>query len=330
MPENELTAERIRTLLHETITNKENCGFAAYIVAKSEPKLREMILDEGNHGPSNYKKIVRDTILDVMNEKYLAEGVEFVSASNVADDQRKYYVIRQDEGYKPFDYLSTDLAMVSEFKHEMIDDASGIAFWFRHGETEFWAYQHLWSIMVPNKKKTHSLAVIKSYESHDYFEEQVDTILTIASKVDVLIIDNNIITSNISLMQTSFSFQDFIVATAQKSIDRIVEKQVISNPGKLTDYINRGKTSKYAKKMMRIANSKVLDLSKEELMNKIHSLDRWKDKFEEDDNGAILLNTYPQVENLIDLLDERFTRSDVTEQEYDTDVKQIAEPVSIS
>ena len=45
----------------------------------------------------------------------------------------------------------------------------------------------------------------------------------------------------------------------------------------------------------------------------------WKDKFEE--------NTYQQVEDLIDLLDERYTRSDVTNQEYDTDVKRVAKPV---
>ena len=53
----------------------------------------------------------------------------------------------------------------------------------------------------------------------------------------------------------------------------------------------------------------------------------WKDKFEENQEGLIVLNTYQQVEDLIDLLDERCTRSDVTNQEYDTDVKRVAKPV---
>ena len=78
---------------------------------------------------------------------------------------------------------------------------------------------------------------------------------------------------------------------------------------------------------MRIADSKVLDITKEKLMEKVHTLERWRGVFEEDDNGVIVLNTFGQVENLIDLLDERYTRSDVTDQEYDTDVKQIAAPV---
>ena len=41
----------------------------------------------------------------------------------------------------------------------------------------------------------------------------------------------------------------------------------------------------------------------------------WKDKFEENQEGLIVL------------LDERYTRSDVTNQEYDTDVKRVAKPV---
>lgn len=56
----------------------------------------------------------------------------------------------------------------------------------------------------------------------------------------------------------------------------------------------------------------------------------WKDKFEENQEGLIVLNTYQQVEDLIDLLDERYTRSDVTNQEYDTDVKRVAKPVWVN
>ena len=46
------------------------------------------------------------------------------------------------------------------------------------------------------------------------------------------------------------------------------------------------------------------------------------------DVPLLVLDTYAQVEDLIDLLDERFTRSDITDTEYDTDVKQVAEPVT--
>lgn len=322
-----LTSERIKKILQKAVQDKNNCGFAAYIVAKTDSKLRKMIFDEEKFNSGNYKHIVRDAILNVISEKYLAEETEFASGANVADNQKKYYIIAQSEEYRPFDYLDVQVEDIPEFKFDQIDDASGIIFWFRIEENEFWVYQHLWSIMVPNKKKTNLLSRLQKYENHDYFIEQKEPLITIATKVDVLIMQDYIITSNIGLMQKSFGFQDFIVATADKSVERVTNKALVANPEKLKEYINRGKTNKYAKKMMRIVNSKVLDLSKEKLMERVHTLERWKDKFEENGEGQIVLNTFQQVEYLIDLLDERYTRSDVTNQEYDTDVKQVAEPI---
>lgn len=322
-----LTSENIKEMLQKAVQNKNECGFAAYIVAKTEPRLRKMILDEGKINSSNYKHMVRDAILNVLSEKYLNDEVEFVSGENIADNQRKYYMIPQSEKYRPFDYLKLQGPDIPEFKFDQIDDAAGIIFWFRIEENEFWVYQHLWSIMVPNKKKMNLLSRLQKYENHDYFIEQKEPLITIACKADVLIMQGCIITSNIGLMQKSFGFRDFIVATADKSVERVRDKALVANPEKLEEYINRGKTNKYAKKMMRIANSKVLDLSKEKLMERVHTLERWKDKFEENQDGLIILNTFQQVEDLIDLLDERYTRSDVTNQEYDTEVKAVAKPV---
>ena len=322
-----LTSENIKEILQKAVQNKNECGFAAYIVAKTEPRLRKMILDVGKINSSNYKHMVRDAILNVLSEKYLNDEVEFVSGENIADNQRKYYMIPQSEKYRPFDYLKLQGPDIPEFKFDQIDDAAGIIFWFRIEENEFWVYQHLWSIMVPNKKKMNLLSRLQKYENHDYFIEQKEPLITIACKADVLIMQGCIITSNIGLMQKSFGFRDFIVATADKSVERVRDKALVANPEKLEEYINRGKTNKYAKKMMRIANSKVLDLSKEKLMERVHTLERWKDKFEENQDGLIILNTFQQVEDLIDLLDERYTRSDVTNQEYDTEVKAVAKPV---
>ena len=63
------------------------------------------------------------------------------------------------------------------------------------------------------------------------------------------------------------------------------------------------------------------------LWENIHRSTRWNGKIKEE-NGQFVLDTYVQVENLIDLLDERYTRSDITGEEYDTEVKQLAEPVT--
>ena len=80
--------------------------------------------------------------------------------------------------------------------------------------------------------------------------------------------------------------------------------------------------------MMRIGTSRVFNLTKEQLIEKINTLPRWHGKFTVNaDTNQIILNTYGEVESLIDLFDERYTRSDVTDTEYDTDVKTVAQPM---
>ena len=67
----------------------------------------------------------------------------------------------------------------------------------------------------------------------------------------------------------------------------------------------------------------------EELYLKITTLPRWSGKFDlDEETHTIVLRNYGQVENLIDLLDERYTRSDVTDEEYDTSAKKWVEPAS--
>lgn len=72
--------------------------------------------------------------------------------------------------------------------------------------------------------------------------------------------------------------------------------------------------------MMRITDSKVLKMEPEKLWENIHKSNRWNGKIREEE-GKFVLNHYTDVEKLIDLLDERYTRSDITDIEYDTDVK---------
>ena len=70
-------------------------------------------------------------------------------------------------------------------------------------------------------------------------------------------------------------------------------------------------------------------MSSDELLDCINTLQRWKGKFNIDD-GKIVLKNFAQVKNLIELLDETYTRSDVTGQEYETSAKRLADPIEIN
>ena len=79
--------------------------------------------------------------------------------------------------------------------------------------------------------------------------------------------------------------------------------------------------------MMQIHKFPVATMSKEKLLEKLQTVDRWKNVFEIQQNQVRLRN-FSDVENIIDLFTERYTKSEVTGQEYDTSVKDKAKPIS--
>jgi hypothetical protein len=319
----ELTGQEIKTLISTITDTPRMCGFEVYVITKSEPRLKKMGFVENS--ADNLLQKLKESILKILSEKYNAADAAYVSADRIADEQRKFYIISTSENYDPLSVLKTT---PGTFSKNDIGDATGIAFSVRHGEKHLWAYQHLWSIMVPNKSRKNWMARMVSGTQGDVFEEMTDPIITFAEKIDLLVIDDHIIASDYKLLQNSFGFQDYIRIRADKTIEAVDAKGIVANVDKLRDYVQRGNGKpKYAKKMMRITDSKVLKMEPEKLWENIHRSIRWNGKIKEE-NGKFVLDTYTQVEDLIDLLDERYTRSDITDTEYDTDVKQVAEPVT--
>lgn len=320
MAEEHLNGQDIKALVNTLASTSS--GFEVYVITKRKPQLKKMGFVE--NGENNLRKKLRDSILHLLKEKYGSEEAEYVPADRIADEQRKFYIIPASDSYDPLAVLRT---APGTFRKDDIADSTGIAFEIRSGDKSLWAYQHLWSIMVPNKAKKHTLGKLISGRQGDVFEELTDPIITFAEKIDLLVIGDYIIAYDYKLLQNSFGFQDYIRIRADKTINAIESKGLVANTEKLKDYVQRGNGKpKYAKKMMRITDSKVLKMDHATLWENIHHSTRWNGKIREED-GQFVLDTYVQVENLIDLLDERYTKSEITGEEYDTEVKQIAEPV---
>ena len=309
-----LTEKLIKDLINKIDLH---CGFEVYVVTKSEPYLKKMNFYEGK--PDNFKIKLKEMVLQILAEKYGTDDAKYVTINRLADEQKKFYIIKTGNEYNPFSFLN-DFKTVS-FSVKDINDATGIIFMLRCDQKLIWAYQHLWSIRIPNKSKKNCLARIISANESDIFEEFTEPLITIAKNIDLLILDEFIITDNYKLLENNFSFQDYIRKSAKEVVRKIDSKGLIVSKKKLIDYINRNKI-KYSKKIMRIADSMVLNLPLDKLLANIHKSNRWNGKIKEE-NGKFLINTYSQVEYLIDLLDERYTKSDITGVEYDTSVKHV-------
>ena len=294
-------------------------GFEVFILLinkeKSEIK-RFIFYEKGN----TFKKDLELAIKESIGNQFLAEESEYALAEKLADNQNKIYLIKQDEKYRPFAFLDLELENVDTFSMKDRDDAQAALFRFSKNGKAIWAYQHIWPIHIPNKKKNNFLVQGLKTEGHDEFIEMKNPIFAITRKIDVLIMGDYIITKGVDFLQKHYGFDTFIRKSAEEVVNIISDIGLIENTGKLHEYIGRNKT-KYARKMMRIKSYNVINMNAQEIMDRVQDIPRWKDVFKINE-GKIALNTYKDVENLIDLFDERFTRSEVTGDEFDTDVKK--------
>lgn len=322
----EMILEELRFMFSD-----EEYGFEVFVKMKEGEPIKHLILKSNQRLPQkSFKNKVQLEIHNTLVDKFFDEGYEYDKAQNIADEKKNvFYVIPQSDEYKPFQITmlsEDDYDRASNFSAKERDNVEGILFCFTRGEKRLWAYQYLYQNAIPNKKGKG----FNIFQSGDMFVEQTAPMIYISTRIDLLILnDNSIVSDNTKMLERNFGFEVFVRTQAQKVEKEISLIEIVKNIEKVTEFVARSKP-KYARKMMRIKNSKVLKRTKEQLYESITTLPRWKGKFTIDaENKQIVLEKYEHVENLIDLLDERFTRSDVTGEEYDTDVKKWVAPVAV-
>ncbi len=324
MPKNRLV-EQIRDLL------KGDYGFDVYIAMKNDSQaIKRFVLDEGSPTKQNgFKKRLHNSIVDTIHTKYLSEESQYVTADALGDEQNRLYLISQSWEYEPFSYLEMPDEDIQSFSLEDKEKADAVLFKFvKYAEgrmATLWAYQKIQPSAIPNKKSRHFQLKVKSCEKPDVFEEMTDQLFMITQTIDLLVFGNDIITDNIKLMERHFGLEKFVRISAAHAVDSIATVRLVKNVEKLQEYIDRP-NKRYARKMMVIHKYPVSTMPREDLLAKLKTVERWKNVFEVQDE-RISLRNFTDVEQLIDLLTERYTKSEVTGQEYDTEVKEKATPV---
>ena len=322
----EMVLEELRFIFSD-----EEYGFDVFVTMKEVEAIKHFNLESNPRSPQkSFKHKVQQKIRKSLEEKFFDEGCEYDKVENIADEKKNvFYVIPQSDEYKPFHVTmlsESDYDRASNFSVKERDNVEGMLFCFTRGEKRLWAYQYLYQNAIPNKKGKG----FNIFQSGDVFVEQSDPMIYISDRIDLLILnDNSIVSDNIGLLERNFGFEGFVRTQAQKVSTEIISIGIVANIGKVSEYVARSKPM-YARKMMRIKNSKVLKRTKEQLYESITTLPRWKEKFTVDEESKqIVLKKYEHVENLIDLLDERYTLSDVTGEEYDTGSKKWVAPVTV-
>ncbi len=307
--------------LKPLIEKPDASGFEVFLVTRTEPRLKRLKLSI-----DDLQLNLKRDITSVIQERFLTEDVIYTDVDSIADNQVKFYIIEQNDEYKPFNVGTWER---EEFMEEQLNEFMGFFFHFRYDRQDVWCYQNRRSTTVTNRKKSSLLARLKHYDGGWVFEEQNEKIVNFAHAIDILVLDGNIITSDVGLLERSFDFQAFIHQKAKEAAKKVAATGLFSGMDKLNEYLSsEAKSHKtYRKKMLKTLDSPVLEMTPDALIEKVTTLPRWKGRFKEPVDGKIPIDSVKEVEALIDLLSERFTISPVTGQEYDTEVKKKAEKI---
>ena len=116
-----------------------------------------------------------------------------------------------------FELLNTPEKQMGPFFMDDRDKADAILFRFRRGVHSIWAYQYILPATIPNKKKPALFArILDTRNRLIVFVEMPEQLFVITRKVDLLVMDDKIITKDIGLMQRHFGFNELHQGISQK------------------------------------------------------------------------------------------------------------------
>ena len=162
----------------------------------------------------------------------------------------------------------------------------------------------------------------------DTYDEIDSDIVQIDSRADVIIFSSSVVTAKMDLMQRFFGFEQYIRAGAQKTIEIILDLDIVDSLEKFVAFENKSKLAN-AKKLLKAKSSPVLQMKKNDLLENLKKHSRYKTmfKFEED---HIVISSQKEAAAFIKMLNDDIVRSELTGKEYDSSSKMLLGPVGAS
>lgn len=297
--------------IREIIETDTNCGVEIYVCLKND---EQVFYIERMVSRNELKDRVRAIVLDVLREQYLDDDTEYGDISDVIDNKKMVYVLEQSEEYCPFSALGDNLDVISTFEEKNIERVLGFIFKINLNSKKIFAYQQAY---VGSRLQAKN--VLRIMQKEDVFQIVEKEMLKIDKRVELVIVDNTILVRNVKVLQDYFGFQLFVRNQAQSVISKLEELDILGDIDVLKECQN-GEKLTISKKLMKIKNSPVLEMDKDELIRKIPLIPRYRGIIHIED-GKIRTSTKKDVDNLLKLLNDDIVKSELTDKEYDSTSK---------
>lgn len=297
--------------IREIIETDTNCGVEIYVCLKND---EQIFYIEKMVSRNELKDRVRAIVLDVLREQYLDDDAEYGDISDVIDNKKMVYVLEQSEEYCPFSTLGDNLDVISTFEEKNIERVLGFIFKINLNSKKIFAYQQAY---VGSRLQAKN--VLRIMQKEDVFQIVEKEMLKIDKRVELVIVDNTILVRNVKVLQDYFGFQLFVRNQAQSVISKLEKLDILGDIDVLKECQN-GEKLTISKKLMKIKNSPVLEMDKDELIRKIPLIPRYRGIIHIED-GKIRTSTKKDVDNLLKLLNDDIVKSELTDKEYDSTSK---------
>ena len=288
------------------------CGLVAYVLMKqgNRLELKKLLLD------TDLTRSIKGKLKGVIDEQYLADEVKFDDISNIIDNKKNIYVLEQNNEYCPFEFLSDINQVNASFQENNYDNIMGFIFKINLNDNSLYIYQQAYSgTKLKNNNVLH--IVNKGSDCYGVFNKNL---LRIDKRAEIIIVENKLYIKKFEVLQDKFGFQVYARKEADKVITQIRSLDIVTNIDKIVQRSMQPKLTT-AKKLMKIKNSPVLRMEKEDLVDKLNTIPRYKSMVTIE-NGKIKTNSIGDVNNFLKILNDDILISELTKQEYDSQAKK--------
>ena len=308
-----MTKEEMNAKVSGIIEADAGYGFQMFACLKNEDGLicAPFILEDKDN--NSFKDSIGERICDYINERFLSDNIDLKQADDINDNTKSLFEIIQNDTYKPFDFV------LHPREESYRDDEKSLLFGFIFkyclNNEYFFAYQQLYPVTVPKRKKGTFV-----YSKNHIYKEFNKELLRIDYRVDILIIDNSIITEKINLLQSKFRFSSFIRHESRTALELIRELDIVDDLTKLVEYDDDKLNN--AKKLMKIKNSPVLRMRRKDLIKRLKEIPKYSNRIKIK-NGKIQIKSLKEVKELLKILNDDYLTSELTNEDYESSNKKI-------
>ncbi len=258
---------------------------------------------------------IQQNIIDAVDIKYFSNEVEYLDISQIATEKKNViYTLSDYKEIEGLDFVSFNDNINNPYQ---ITYGDFVAFMIKisDGENSIYCYQNIFPASLI--KRNGKVPLIRSGNT---FSQTKNNIFVVEKRVDFIIYEQELYVQNWKMLQSKYSFNDYIIKSADKTIERVKETGLLEDMAKL---IEENKKITISKQLMKATNSPIFNVPKEAIIKNAQTCPTYKKLF--NNEGCIVVNTIEKVKIFIKLLNDDILISPLTNQEYSVTSKKETE-----